>query len=240
MVVISMVLHVVIIGSFSIQYKKNARKIDLPYYSVNLIGDMGSRAGTPRAATVPEKKETAPARQVEPAIPKPVRQPKEKEISIAPKQKEKTREKPVEPKKEATKASSDDVRNLSDRIRQLKKKTQYIDMAGRGADEGVGPGTGLAGGGTVANQKFARYIDEVREKIFEVWKIPSSVRARNMQANVTIKIREDGRITGWTIDEGSGNKFYDESINRALRVLGSLPPPPEPYGEIPLSFRPMN
>jgi len=59
---------------------------------------------------------------------------------------------------------------------------------------------------------------------------------------VSIRIRKDGKISDWTIEQRSGNRVYDESVARALRSVGALPPLPpslnSDYLEIGFNFHP--
>ncbi len=45
MLVASVVLHVLIVGAFSIPHMKTGKKADFSYYSVNLVGEPASGAG---------------------------------------------------------------------------------------------------------------------------------------------------------------------------------------------------
>ena len=71
-----------------------------------------------------------------------------------------------------------------------------------------------------------KYYADVWEKIQESWHSPNISVSKGLLTVVSIKIRKDGRITDWTIEQRSGNRAYDESISRALRSIDSLPPIP--------------
>lgn len=65
---------------------------------------------------------------------------------------------------------------------------------------------------------------------------------RNLETEVTIKVRKDGRIVDINVDKRSGNRIFDESILRALRSVDPLPPIPASLNldsiELPFRFRP--
>ena len=97
---------------------------------------------------------------------------------------------------------------------------------------GGGPG---GAGGRLIDPALARYLVGVREKIETTWHIPFiSSQKKNLEVNATIKIRKDGRIVDITIEKRSGNRVYDESVVRVLRMIDPLPPLPESVTEDPL------
>ncbi len=65
---------------------------------------------------------------------------------------------------------------------------------------------------------------------------------KDLQTEVTITIRRDGRITDWQVDHGSGSRAYDESVTRTLRSIDRLPPIPASLNsdsiQIPFRFHP--
>jgi colicin import membrane protein len=263
MFVAALIFHAIIIGAFSIPLRKAVRKLDIPSYSVNLVTDVGdgpagsgpkSKAGQPAAVA---KKEAPASSAKKVAIPQPA-----KEKTAVPKAVEKERsistvsEKAVKPKKTETaspkdeSASNEEVRNLDETIRQLKRRDHSTEVVA-GSKETTSPkaqgsgGTGLGSGGTGSGGGTAeqKYLSDVLAKIEEVWSVPTILSIRkDLQTAVTIKIRKDGRIMNWTIDERSNSRMYDESIVRALRTVDKLPPIPDALSkdtlELPLTFHP--
>lgn len=72
------------------------------------------------------------------------------------------------------------------------------------------------------------YYQLVRERIEENWILPDIVdRSRkNLKLTVCLRIGRDGRIIESWIDESSGLNYFDQSLLRAVKKTGSLPPPP--------------
>jgi colicin import membrane protein len=238
MLIFSTVLHFIVIAAFSIPIKKSSKKFDASSsYSVNLVGDLGGPAGGQRPAVAPESKsapQKAPAKVLKPPPPqkaKPVLARKEKELVSLSKKKEPP--KPARPKETPTK---EELSRLEDRIREMKRRTEYLDVskskapvpaAGTG-NAGIGSGLSGAGdGGSKAlDPAMQRYILGVWEKIKDSWGLPGMSFKKDLITKVTIKIRKDGRIVDISMDERSGNKVYDESILRVLRSVDPLPPLP--------------
>ena len=234
---VAMLFHCLILVAFSVTIKRAPRRIEIPYYSVNLVGDIGS----------PETKTAAPA---PPAAPekqaKPQPAPKEKEHVVST-----SKERSLAPVKKDVPESltKDDVRRLDQRIkqmtqeesteekiRQMKQHVQYMDVTSHGKGGLSGSKGGLAG-----NSAYDQYQAEVWERISEAWRAPMSAK-NDLQTLVTIKIRKDGRITDWQIDQRSGSRLYDEAVARALRSVNDLPPIPPSLGtdsiEIGFNFHP--
>ncbi len=237
MFVIALLLHVVLIGAFSVPLRKAARKIDLSSYSVNLVGDVpgpAANAGKIASQTPPTAKKIEPplppkkAETKETTKAKPILQPREKERSIAP-----TKEKTVAPpKKEAAPtqtASSDEVDTLDEKIREMKRRTQYMDVGKSTGAKGVGGESGLpssaAGGARPLDPALQRYYLDVWEKIREAWR-PPGLSKKSLETVVSVRIRKDGRIMDWQVEERSGDRVFDESVARTLRSIDVLPPIP--------------
>ena len=230
---VSMVLHIIVLGAFSAPVKwGSSKKIDLSSsYSVNLVGSTGSLGGGsdgPRVAAQPKPQpkpdKPAPAikeKKVPPKKPQPI--PKQDDaVSLS--------KKKVPP---TNKATREEVDRLEERIRNIRKKTDYIDVAkagSGGSGRGGGAGTGLpgSGGGSGAplDPAMQKYLLDVYEKVKNAWNIPGMAK-KDLETIVTIKARKDGRITEINIEKRSGNRIYDESILRALRAAEPLPVIPQ-------------
>jgi TonB family protein len=241
MLVASVILHVFIIGAFSVPIKKTFRKSDLSYYSVNLVGDVAG--GAPKALPTQVAKEPPVAQEkAEPKKPLRKEKPVQKERVVA-----RTKERSLAPRKKdmPVEPTQAEVRSLDQRIRELKSRTRYMDISGV-KDRAAGKGPGLPGSSTGSSGAFdpilQKYYADVWEKIEESWHSPSLSVSKGLLTVVSIKIRKDGRIADWTIEQRSGNRAYDESIARALRSIDTLPPfPPSlntDYLEIGFNFHP--
>jgi outer membrane biosynthesis protein TonB len=241
---VAMLIHALILVTFSVSIKTSPRRIDIPYYSVNLVGDVGEGASEPKAAI-----SAPPAKPAEPAKPKAV-PPKAKEQVVST-SKERTL-KPVIKKDVPESPTKDDVRRLNERIRQMSQNesteekirqmqqhVQYMDITAKGKRGGSGSKGGSASGGSA----YDVYSSEVRERIMEAWSPPPSAKT-DLLTVVTIKIRkEGGRIADWQIEQRSGNRIYDEAVSRTLRSVTDLPPIPSSLNtdvfEIGLNFMPV-
>lgn len=236
MLAVSLALHIIVLGAFSIPIKwGSSRKIDLSSaYSVNLVGsagNLGGGSGGPKVAaqSKPEPKPDKPAPAVKekkappPKKPQPI-QKEDDAVSIS--------KKKAPPKNKATR---EEVDRLEERIKNIRKKTDYIDVAkagsgGSGKGTGTGAGMGLpgSGGGSGAplDPAMQKYLLDIYEKIKNAWNVPGMAQKKDLETIITIKLRKDGRIVDMNIEKRSGNRVYDESVLRVLRAVEPLPPIP--------------
>ena len=250
---VSVLLHFIILAVFSVPLGKSSRKIDLSSaYSVSLVGDMGAGPKGPGNAAAPKAVE-APAK----APPKPERQikekkqplPKVKPVPVKPEKEAVSLAKKKVPPKEAPKKESltkGDLDALNRRLREIKKRTDYLDVGSSARQAGGGAGTSGSpfsgeGGGRPIDLVTQKYWRDVGDRIMAAWGVPGAAY-KKLEAEVTIKVRKDGRIVDISIDKRSGNRIYDESILRALRSVDPLPPIPPSLNldsiELPFRFRP--
>jgi outer membrane biosynthesis protein TonB len=260
MFAVALLLHIFMLAAFTFTIRKPAKRIDLPYYSVNLVTEggggslaqaTGKGAAVAPSAPIPKAKREPLKKRNEPDKSKKVKAvpaPKTKEQPVA-----STKERSLAPKVKNTReisSTTEEVESLDDKIRQMKKRQQYFDVVGAsrdtatpkgqgssGTQPGVGSGSGIgSGSGSVEG----RYASEVWDRIQEAWSVPTMLaNKRDLQSKVTIKIRKDGRIVEWTFDERSTSRVYDESIARALKSIDRVPPIPSSMGtdDIEISFR---
>lgn len=228
MLIISCAIHVFVIAAFSIPFKKSSKRFDaLSSYSVNLVGQLGGNGGSTGAGkaekSLPEKPvPTAPARVKKPA---PIKKPVKEEVSLS-KKKVAAREK----------TTKEELSRLEDRIRDMKKKADYLDVsktktAGAGGKGGTGAGApglpfGSEGGGKPLDPATQKYILDIWDKVKSAWGVPGMTYKKDLETIVIIKIRKDGRIVDISVEKRSGNRIYDESILRVLRAVDPLPPIP--------------
>ncbi len=273
--VVSTLVHFIVIGAFSVQVGKSSRKIDLSSaYSVSLVGDMGGGpkspgvVGIPKGVEAPAKEPPKPAKKAEPAKAKKAEAVKEKPVKVKPvpvprrpekevvslsKKKVPVKETPKAVKKERETATKEELADLNRRLREIRKRTDYVDITKRGAPDGSGRaagggGSGPAGlpfsgegGGKPLDLVTQKYYMDIREKIMSAWGVPGAA-PKKLETEITIKVRKDGRIVDVTVDKRSGNRIFDESIQRALKAVDPLPPIPASLNvdsiEIPFRFRP--
>jgi TolA protein len=102
----------------------------------------------------------------------------------------------------------------------------------------VGPGEGA--GGTIAGVEYLLYYNQMISRIKESWAWAS--RGRVLEAVIRFSISETGEVHDVRIVRASGDASFDASVERAVRAVNPLQPPPAAYrkefADVELTFRP--
>lgn len=238
MLAVSFALHIFVLAAFSIPMKFTSKRFDLSSsYSVNLVGRVGNLGGGQKEGAAPEIKKT-PEKTVS-VKSKPIPIKKEKDLVSLSKKKA--------PAKETT--TQEELDQLQKKIQNIKKKTEYFDMA---KSAGGGPGRGSTGGlpfpgggtGGPPDPLMQKYYLDIFDKIRAAWSVLPGAASfkKDLETIVVIKVRKDGRIVDINIEKRSGIRVYDESVQRALLAAEPLPPIPAglnmDYMEIGYRFQP--
>jgi outer membrane biosynthesis protein TonB len=108
---------------------------------------------------------------------------------------------------------------------------------------GSGTGSGAGGGGVMVDENLRRYLMAVNSQIQEHWVLPDLQNWKaNVEAIVIIRVRRDGAVVETTFKKKSDNVFFNQFVEKTLKL--SAPLPPFPIGinqsemEIGLKFRP--
>ena len=111
-------------------------------------------------------------------------------------------------------------------------------VATGGGPISYGPGSGA--GGVVKGVEYVLYRGQMEARIKAAWAWAGA--NRSLKAVVSFNILPSGEIANVRILEPSGDSSYDASIERALRAVSPLDPPPERYRDefstVELEFRP--
>jgi colicin import membrane protein len=123
----------------------------------------------------------------------------------------------------------------------VQRRAAQVGNAGQAAEGGpisYGPGTGS--GGLVKGVEYILYRNQMESRIKAAWAWAGA--NRSLKAVVRFNIMPSGEIVNVHIIEPSGDGAYDASVERALRAVSPLDPPPERYRQefstVELEFRP--
>jgi TolA protein len=109
-----------------------------------------------------------------------------------------------------------------------------------GAGGPIGFGPGSVPGGRSVGEAYIRYYEAMISRIRAAWVWPGA--AKDLEAQVQFNILANGDIAEVRIVRASGDSSYDASVERAVRAVSPLDPPPEEYREefrlVELTFRP--
>jgi TonB family protein len=203
----------------------------------------------------PEKPQLPPETEKpkETVKPEPIKeQPEDADISIAPKkpEPEKPKEtpkpkeivKPIEKPKKTESIDKKAQKNLQNALDRIKKKVGRLkelestvrdsepspedDEPTGGSPVGIAGGTG--GGGGRGDYVSDAYIMQVTSLIEKNWAFAESLAGlqKNLQSVVAVKISSNGEIREVWFKQRSGNKYLDDSADKAVRKSNPLPPLP--------------
>jgi len=125
---------------------------------------------------------------------------------------------------------------LKKAIERIKKKVEQRQSDSKPARPTPG------GGGTLGEKNI--FFSVVRNKIMQEWVIPENLieDVYSLEAIVNFTIYRDGHISNVYLEKSSGNKYFDESVIRAVKKSAPFPPFPASIRknsiEIGIRFRP--
>jgi TonB family protein len=117
------------------------------------------------------------------------------------------------------------VRSVGERVAHRIEAPPPARPGGRGT-----PGAGGGAPGTVRlSPELVDYFRRLEEKVRNSWVLPGALvrDAGKLVVELRIVIEKDGRVSEDRIERGSGNLYFDESVQRAIRKASPLPVPPE-------------
>jgi TolA protein len=141
------------------------------------------------------------------------------------------------------------ARQIDDRIAAAVKRVEQqagVHGGGLGTKAGaepggpvaVGPGQGV--GGAVLGVEYLMYLNQLQARLKENWAWAGS--DRHLEAVVHFSILDTGEVVDVHVTKSSGDASYDVSVERAVRAVNPLPPPPETYrkqfGDVEFTFTP--
>jgi TonB family protein len=165
----------------------------------------------------------APARAV-PARPKPPKPKKTvlpKEPTRAPKPKPKPVAKP-EPKPEPEAEPQVDYDDFLAKLREEAGETEKpTEVAGAGAAR-AGAGRGIP-----VTPEVLAWMRSAKVHVTRAWVLAPGFRTQPLSTEIRVRLSASGEVLGTQVERRSGNPWYDESVERAIKKASPLPPPPE-------------
>jgi colicin import membrane protein len=116
------------------------------------------------------------------------------------------------------------VRSVGERVAHRIEAPPPARSGGRGAGTGGG-----AQGTARLSPELRDYFRRLEEKVRSSWVLPGALvrDASKLVVELRIVIEKDGRVSSDRIERGSGNLYFDDSVQRAIRKASPLPVPPE-------------
>lgn len=116
------------------------------------------------------------------------------------------------------------VRSVGERVAHRIEAPPPARSGGRFAAGGGG-----AQGTVRLSPELLDYFRRLEEKVRSSWVLPGALvrDATKLVVELRIVIEKDGRVSQDRIERGSGNLYFDDSVQRAIRKASPLPVPPE-------------
>ena len=174
--------------------------------------------GTPRPATP-----AAPA-TAKPAPAQPRAKPKKTVLPAQPRKapKPKPKAKPA-PKPEPAAEPQVEYDDLLAKLR--KEAGEARDPAQLAGAQGALSGGGRRG--VPVTPEVMAWMRRAKVHVTRAWVLAPGFRAQPLSTEARVRLSAGGEVLGTRVVRGSGNPWYDESVERAVRKASPLPPPPE-------------
>ena len=180
----------------------------------------------PETVVLPEKSQQLPKPDPKPE-PKPEPRPREPEVFR-------------EPEKKVEKSLDEILAEARQQEQAQKGREQVLaDLRGQEPPSEAPPAEAPRGGaGSLLSAEERAWHRSVRQHMRGIWALPAGFRTQVLQTTVSVRLDASGNILGNPeIVRGSGNPWYDDSVEGALTKASPLPKPPS-AGEYQLVFRP--
>ena len=114
-------------------------------------------------------------------------------------------------------------------VRAIRERVAHrVDLSSLPPDSGVIlPSTGAAGTARVSPENQAYFL-KLDEAVRSRWIVPDAVGdAAGLMVQLRITIEKNGKVSDLELEKTSGNKYFDDSVIRAIHKASPLPVPPE-------------
>ena len=175
-------------------------------------------------AAAPATAKPAPAQPA--AKPKPPK-PKKTVLPAQPRKAPKPKPKPVAKPKPAPKPepAAEPQADYDDVMAQLRK--QAGEVKGPAVVAGAGSGLLSAGRGIPVSPEVMAWMRRAKVHVTRAWVLAPGFRTQSLTTEIRVRLNAGGQVLGTRVVRRSGNPWFDESVERAIKKASPLPPPPE-------------
>ena len=112
-----------------------------------------------------------------------------------------------------------------DLMAQLRKEAgevgKPVEVAGAGS---ALPGSGR---GIPVTPEVMAWMRSAKVHVTRAWVLAPGFRAQSLSTEIRVRLSAGGDVLGTRVMRRSGNPWYDESVERAIKKASPLPRPPE-------------
>jgi TonB family protein len=177
-------------------------------------------------AAAPAAAKSAPARpEAKPKPPKSKKTVLPAQPSAPPKPKPEPAAKP-EPKPEPKpKPAAEPQVEYDDLLAKLREEAGDVEEPARAA--GAGSGFPGAGRGIPVTPQVMAWMRSAKIHVTRAWVLAPGFRTQSLSTEIRVRLSAGGDVLETRVVRRSGNPWYDESVERAIKKASPLPPPPE-------------
>jgi colicin import membrane protein len=235
MVGLSAVLHALLVLAFALRLPGFHDQPALPpVLTLIPVSELPSVAKPREPAPAPKPE---PVEEAKPAPPPPPPKP-ETQAVVLPKESQKTPEKTT-PKRErkpeeAPKPKEPEQVDLDEFLAELRESEPAAPVEAKPAQKTLGP----SGPGIVVTPEVLAWIKRAKLKVIRSWVLEPGFRTQRLTSELKVEISPSGEVLNVEFTRRSGNPWFDDSVERAIKSASPLPPPPSSADEWPFQFTP--
>jgi colicin import membrane protein len=126
-------------------------------------------------------------------------------------------------------APADEELAYDDLMEQLRKEAGE-EAPGPAAPPSQVAGTGgIPGGGrgALVSPEVMAWMRKAKVHVTRAWVLAPGFRSQPLETEIAVTLGPSGDVRRTRVLRGSGNPWFDESVERAIRKASPLPAPPE-------------
>jgi TonB family protein len=134
-------------------------------------------------------------------------------------------EKPKPVAKPEPEPAAEPQEDYDDLLERLRREAGEVEEPA----EMAGAGSALPGGGrgVPVTPEVMAWMRSAKVHVTRAWVLAPGFRTQPLSTEIRVRLSASGEVLGTHVVRRSGNPWYDESVERAIRKASPLPPPPE-------------
>lgn len=121
------------------------------------------------------------------------------------------------------------IKRLDSQRKQVSSVDRAIADIRKKVDTGINqPGPASQADNAQSNAKMNAYYSLIWSRIRGKWMLPQGILPReNIEAIIQAKILRNGTVVDLSFEKRSGNRYFDESVMKAIKKASPFPPLPD-------------
>jgi TonB family protein len=115
--------------------------------------------------------------------------------------------------------------DYDDFLEKLREEAGEVDQPTEVA--GAGSARPGAGRGVPVTPEVMAWMRSAKVHVTRAWVLAPGFRTQSLSTEIRVRRSAGGEVLGTRVERRSGNPWYDESVERAIKKASPLPPPPE-------------